>query len=47
MIYLSNQDIAKLLTPKDCIDALDKPQTKMDAGYHRHDELNEDLFLVD
>ena len=24
MIYLSNQDIAKLLTPKDCIDALDE-----------------------
>ena len=22
-IYLSNQDIAKLLTPQDCIDALD------------------------
>jgi hypothetical protein len=24
MIYLSNQDIARLLTPKDCIEALDE-----------------------
>ena len=24
MIYLSNQNIAQLLTPKDCIDALDE-----------------------